>query len=723
MVMRIYSRIAVLIGSVIFSMGAVAQNSRDLKEVNKHLKATQQSFSKLLAISPMDKNGKDILNRLILAETDSLKKFIIKDKNLPLSQKLLALNCQCYFLDTLQSQVNNKTLDVNLIRDNHDDFFPLWQTIINQKSCDDIMRPFGPKTAGLMAGVFREYPQSSRIKDIATLKSLETTPGNIMQFLYQHPNFSLRDSLIFMCANTLPELLIHYSLEAKNKELMDAIRNHQAPLVQTLVGLAGEKNLNNYLPFAGLLCEKKITLGEIDQARMQPSSYYQLIVDAELANMSKRSAGIIPLYQVPTRAYLKKYAVMFFTDVINSLHETPRDKDRYYVLDGLRPQDLYFIITSGETELYTSSYLYTYKKLMGMLEKTSSDSLFRLVRYSQYRKFLLMAGRYNTLSSFLQKMPKDSSIGIIKRVMNGLEERSSDGLEQTINIAETFPGIVTDNGLFAITTKEIKSNITRCRIKLNPYGIKVYQILLDILNVVKNEKEDNRTAIPKDLQAYFKIPHLALREKNGNITQEVLFYGDDDGKSSFSSFLTNFSDAEKWSIEKNEFWATIRSRKSYPVVIYANLPLGDDDGRDTHAQDTLNNFLAKEGILPHILIHRGHSYHLPTTINHVTPESKLTILGSCGGYHEIFEIIEKCKDAQIISTKQIGSLQVNEPILKAINERLINEKDLDWSEIWNSLDKQFKPKQIAYDYFQEYVPPYKNISLLVAALYTQQGMQ
>ena len=81
---------------------------------------------------------------------------------------------------------------------------------------------------------------------------------------------------------------------------------------------------------------------------------------------------------------------MFFTDVINSLHEEPKDKDRYFVLEDLRPQDLYFIITNGEAELYTSSYLYTYKKLMGTFEKTSSDSLFRLVKYDQYRKFLMI---------------------------------------------------------------------------------------------------------------------------------------------------------------------------------------------------------------------------------------------------------------------------------------------------------------------------------------------
>ena len=49
--------------------------------------------------------------------------------------------------------------------------------------------------------------------------------------------------------------------------------------------------------------------------------------------------------------------------------------------------------------------------------------------------------------------------------------------------------------------------------------------------------------------------------------------------------------------------------------------------------------------------------------------------------------------------------------------KLLNKQDLVWSDIWAALDKQLKGNKLAYDYFQEYVPPYKNIALLVATLY------
>ena len=159
------------------------------------------------------------------------------------------------------------------------------------------------------------------------------------------------------------------------------------------------------------------------------------------------------------------------------------------------------------------------------------------------------------------------------------------------------------------------------------------------------------------------------------------------------------------------------------MSIYANLPLDDNGDKDVAAQIRLAEYLNKEQIVPHILIHRGHSYHLSNTIKSVTPNTRLAILGSCGAYREIFEILEKSSQAQVISTKQVGSKQVNEPMLKLINDQLLNGKDLDWSELWASLDKQFRPNKLVYDYFQEYVPPYKNVSLLVAALFAKEGIK
>jgi hypothetical protein len=697
----------------------VAQKA--LRQANKRLNNSQTSISRSLGKYPMDSNGKTALTGF-LSQTDSLQKAIMNDKNLSLAQKVMALNCQCYLYDTLQSEIKGNTFNVDLLNESRDNFIPLWQTLAAEKPYDNMLASFDAKTAGVMAKTFKDYPQAARIKDIAILKNLERTPEKIMKFLDNNSSFSLRDSLIFIYGNALPEKLVTFVSDSKSTELVKLVRQNKHPLVQTLLAISTEKNYKNYLPFVALLAEKKITLAEIDLLRAEPSKYYKRIVDLEMANQQNKIAGKPVLYQAPTKQYLKEYAKMFFTDVVNSLHEEPTEKARYFVFDEMRAQDLYFVITTGETELYTSSYLYTYKKLMGMFEKEKYDALFDLVNYDQYRKFLSMAGRYSTLTGFLQQMPQQSSINIVKKLTKGLEVNDNIDLEELINVAETFPGITADKTLGELTAQELKNNYTRNNTTANRNGMKAYTLLTEMFNVVKNDQAGNRASLPAFFTGYYKISHRSLRERDGRINELVLFFGDEDGKTSYSSFLSTFSDASQWAIEKNNEWVKITSKKKYPISIYANVPLSPEDGSDIKAQDALIQFLKDQRVEPRILILRGHSYHLTNSYKYFTPSIKLGLLGSCGGYKEIKDILEKSAQAQVISTKQVGSKQINDPMLKLINNNLLNEQDLDWVEIWADLDKQFKSNRHLYDYFKEYVPPYKNIALLVTSLYNKSGI-
>lgn len=696
-------------------------NAQTVKQATKKLDASQKEFSKMLTSYPMSKSGKDQLNHFITNEIDSLQRIIKGNSSIPDEVKVQAINCQCYLLDTLQAQVANKTFDIQLLRDSRQNFIPLWENMLNSKSNDDIMQGLELPSTNLMAVVFRDFKQADRLRDFAELKRLEDAPENIMIYLDKNPVFTFRDTLIAMAANLQPERLAFYIQNSRNDELQKAFRANTSPLVQTLVKIAGERNVKNYYPFLPQIAENKMSLADVDRLRTQPVQYYQTLVDAAIANQESRLNGGKPIYVKPTRQYVKEYGIMFYTDVINSLHESP-DKVRFEALNDLRPQDLYYLITNGENDLYTSSYLYTYKKLMKSFEKTTSDALFDLVKYDQYRKFLMMAGRYNMISSLINAMPKEKGVLVVRRLMSGLEDHTSNGLEETVNVAETFPGIVKDLNLSALTSQEIKNNYNRCQAMPSLYGMKIYKLLAEMFKAVRSGQMDNGQTLPDALKVYFKIPYDRLKGKDGSITQLVLFYGDEDGKASYGSFMGNYSDASQWSIEKNSQWVTIRSKKGHPVSIYANLPLANEEGLDVKAQGALIENLKSQGISPHILIHRGHSYHLPESIKQVTADTRLAIIGSCGGYREIFEILEKSPDAQIISTKQIGSLQVNEPIIKQLNERFLTEKDVEWTEIWANLDKQFKNNKTANEYFQEYVPPYKNIALLVATLYNKSGI-
>ena len=694
-----------------------AQNGGSFKQVTKRIDAAQVAIAKVLSRSSIDYEGKAMISRFLKTEVDSMQKVIKNDKTLKEADKVMAMNCASSFLENLRTEIESRSVDLFAVSEDQKTFIPLWETIRTEQSCSGIIGDLGIKSANLMATVFKEYPQSATIRDMGKLKSLERNPDKIMSFLMSRPDFPLRDTLLFIFANTVPERFIISAKGTRDEGLSKLILQQNNPLIKTLLSLSTEKNYKDYLPFAGLLSQNKITLAAIDEARKVPSNYFKLMVDAELTNQLILLAGTLPVYQLPLRQYLKNYAILFYTDVINSLHEEPSEKARYFVLNDLRPQDLYFVLIGSENDIYTSSYLYTFKKLMASFPENHYDSLFKLVGNDRYRKFLLLAGRYNTLSTFMKQTPPAYRKEIITRFMNALEINEGNGLEETINVAETFPGIIKDNELEQLTVSEINTNYLRTRAKNNYHGMKLYTVLKEMFAAVKSIEGGDKNGLPRELIGYFKLPHSSLRSKNGVINQMALFYGDDDGRASFNHFLGNFADASQWTIEKNASWMTIKSKKKYPIAVYANLPLSNDLGLDVKAQELMKVYLNEQGIRPRILIHRGHSYHLFNSLKSVTNMTAVAILGSCGGYRELFDIQEKSPAVQVISSKQVGSQQVNGPMLRLINERLLDGKDLDWPEIWSELEKQLKQNKLANDYFQEYIPPYKNISLLVATLY------
>src|SRR5678816_2977358 len=130
------------------------------------------------------------------------------------------------------------------------------------------------------------------------------------------------------------------------------------------------------------------------------------------------------------------------------------------------------------------------------------------------------------------------------------------------------------------------------------------------------------------------MPSKSLQDTSGKIIVQQFFYGDKDGQTVFSSFLNSFSRAN-WKITNSEEWVTVSSTRGVPVVIYANKPLDESKSLDAKAQSDLNDYLFDKDISPTIVIHRGHSYWLPSTIDQLAPSAKVVLLGSCGAYQNL----------------------------------------------------------------------------------------
>jgi hypothetical protein len=241
---------------------------------------------------------------------------------------------------------------------------------------------------------------------------------------------------------------------------------------------------------------------------------------------------------------------------------------------------------------------------------------------------------------------------------------------------------------------------------------RLYSILQRVYDLATDDQSSSSLSAN-----YKKLSFSSLKDKSGTISELVLFYGDEDGKSSYNSFVNLFKDKSQWDVTTNDSWVTISSLQGQPIKIYANLPLKTEDEKDIAAQGELADYLKKQSIEPSILIHRGHSYHLPGTLKYLNTSVKLAILGSCGGYKNMKKIMELNPDVHIIASKQVGSMAVNEPLLRHLNNELLEGKNLDWVNFWSELNAAFKNDANVSKLFEEYIPPYKNVSSYVIRLY------
>ena len=208
----------------------------------------------------------------------------------------------------------------------------------------------------------------------------------------------------------------------------------------------------------------------------------------------------------------------------------------------------------------------------------------------------------------------------------------------------------------------------------------------------------------------YELPITLLKDTvSGKINLQQFFYGDKDGGVVFNAFLKKFTNSN-WKIIKKSQWVEVNSVKGTPITIYANLPLDETLELDSQAQDSLNSYLEDNNIHPSIVIHRGHSYYLKQTIQKMPSSAKLVVLGSCGGYQKLNDVLERSPGAHIISSKQIGAGIINQGLIDVIAEQLRSGKNLNWPQLWNSLAIRFVGSN--REKFDDYVPPHKNLGAI-----------
>jgi hypothetical protein len=550
-------------------------------------------------------------------------------------------------------------------------------------------------------------------KEFVVSKAFQKNPNNILPVLFDIPDVSIVDSLIKVIAKTQVENIYKYS-QATDTELGRRIQNINEPLIKFILKLANLHEGQLYFPFLDNLFYGRISMDDIRETlgEAKKVQYYQLLVKTWIDYTGRMAKGDTALAVHPLIDMLRQKAVESFVNDINSLHDFP-DQIRLKIVKDLNAQELYYLVVLSENEIYTSSYLKLYSLIYDRTKKPDSYRLLESVHFDHSKKFIKMAANYNTLNDFLKRTNPSNAEGLIKSLPNQI---AANSLEDAVDVADTYSSIL-DKHLRKLILEEVTQNLSKLPAN-DEKRVRIYHLLQTLflsLDTSRHIDVSKEFGIP----SVYSAENTFLRDRSGKIIIQQFFYGDKDGIAEFKSFMNAFSNAN-WETDKNPEWITTRSKKGVPVVIYSNRPLDKTKDLDARAQEQLCTYLEKKSLQPSIVIHRGHSYHLSSTIDQLAASSKVILLGSCGGYHNLNKVLRICPYAQIISTKQEGSGRINEPMIVYLTDLLRHGKDLDWEMIWKHLETKFKNNQK----FKDYIPPHKNLgAVLIMAYESTMGKQ
>jgi hypothetical protein len=260
----------------------------------------------------------------------------------------------------------------------------------------------------------------------------------------------------------------------------------------------------------------------------------------------------------------------------------------------------------------------------------------------------------------------------------------------------------------------IKASYTNLEMAHDYNGMAIYGILAALF---KDKAVSDRRWFAIMAKKY-RVGSLATLSNATLMNQKIFvermyFYDDQDGHESYRNFLNTFSASPDWKIDQYFSYVRVTSINGKKIEIYANKPELEESGDREISKIIKDNNYVVEGVM-----HRGHSFHTEATLARVSASTRFLFVGSCGGFYKINIALRKAPDAQVISTRQVGTQQINDPIIFYFNENVRQGKDINWKVFWDEMYSKLGNNSL----FNDYVPPHKNLeSLFVRAYYQIMG--
>jgi hypothetical protein len=521
------------------------------------------------------------------------------------------------------------------------------------------------------------------------LKVVKSSPTELLSYYKQYSEQSYSDTILLELVKYAPSEVKGYMYS--QNPVSKAIKLSNNSWLETFVKIYDEVGMKSLAySFLEDIHTGKIKIKEADRITTDPAIYIKRLIELMGRNQVAAKYTIEKELQVLCLKHIR---------VINDLHEEP-DEARFDCLKSLDANEIYTLMVLGESEVYTSTFIGLYKRMEGKVKTKSFYTFLQEQNWLKFRTFIKMCAGYNTLNLFLAKLTLEEKNKLFRKFCEGLEAENGNP-ENAVTVADTY-GSLKDEA----TKKQLEKLISNYFYLLTSQGkfeaSKLYELLIEIMT---NKNIGNRPNI-----SVVASHHLF---KSDTCFEQLMFYKDKDGDASFKSFIASHRKPE-WGIEEFENYVKISPRKGKQIIIYANRPEKEGEG-----QSEIQNIFIEKNHWPEIVIHRGHSYYAWATIESLNPEARIVVLGSCGGYNNIIKVLDISHESQIISSKQIGTMLVNNEVIYQMNETIRLGKDLDWAVLWKSIETKFKGNREAIEKFNDYIPPHQNLGALFIKTYRE----
>jgi len=652
---------------------------------------TRESLVKTLKSREIDKTFTQAIDHFYYTTCDSLIKKYVLVEDKPIIDILLNLFRSC------EDKLNSRSITFLRIPSLNHNFLLALKTYKKQP-LRNIFREIGITQTAILQSAFDGLLLGDSIRTIVGLREMLNNPYFISTRIHLPRYARFKDTLLYFLANDAPDILTR-KLAENDTRFIELVNRSNNTTVKAVSGVSRDNYYDRIMPFSLAIFENRISMERVRELILCPQDYYEAFIEEALWLYKNPDPEKKAFLQQPILNTNKTLSNIYFIREINMLHEAP-DKTRFQVLNTLTARDLYFLLIGGSGQLYTSSFMYVYKRFLEKTEKEGLNKFFEDIDYYQFNNVMANISGYGLVDDLVNRLKEEKVAGLIGNYLTGLTNRRLTDNEIILNamtLAEVLYEIRHHATIRDILVRQIDEILQQPGLQYFFMHRRMYNGFKDILLNKINYKTDDT----------YDVLAIKRLQKNSTIVQACFFYDDEDAASSFSNSTAVFDNAT-WDRTDRGNFVVFHSRSGNAMKVYMNKP-NTQIGFDS-AQNEMLFAIEKEGFEATSFIHRGHSYYLHESLNKMTSSGQFVFLGSCGGYNEVLKVFQLNPDVNVIVTRNIGSKLINDPLLDRINREMVSNKDIEWNVLWQELTARFQSK-LTRDLFSSYIPPNKYIGV------------